>query len=308
MPQTVLIVDDSPLVQRLLAGHLDEEGCRVICAGNGDEALARARSEQPDLILLDLILRDKSGFDVLRALKSDPRTSEAPVIFISGRSDVTNKVQGFELGAVDYVVKPFDAAELRARVRAALRTKRYHDLLASRSRIDALTGLWNRSYFDRRLGDEISGVKRYRRRFSLLLLDVDHFKQVNDTYGHPFGDRMLTAVAEAMALSLRAGDSACRYGGEEFAIILAESGREQAYGVGLRVRERVAALELTAAGKPVKRTISIGLASSDDFAPEGLSAEAILDGADRALYNAKRSGRDRVCLASYEEPTAATGG
>jgi two-component system, cell cycle response regulator len=298
MAQLVLVVDDSPLVQRMLSAHLQEEGCRVVCAGSGPEALALARAEPPDLVLLDLILRDADGFEVLRALKDDPRTADSPVIFLSARSDVTNKVRGFELGAVDYVVKPFDHVELRARVRAALRVKRYHDLLSSRSRIDALTGLWNRAYLDRRLADECAGVKRYRRRFALLFLDVDHFKSLNDTYGHPVGDRMLTAIAEALAQSLRGGDSACRWGGEEFAIILAESTREAALTVGLRMRERVSQLELMLGGRSVRRTVSIGVASSDDFESSELSPESIIAAADRALYDAKRGGRDRVCLAA----------
>jgi two-component system cell cycle response regulator len=293
---TVLVVDDSPLVQRVLTAQLGDEGCRVVTASGGIATLARVRAEQPDLILLDLVLRDMSGFEVLRILKEDARTNEVPVILISSRGDVPNKVHGFELGAVDYVVKPFDHAELRARVRAALRTKRYLDLLSERSRIDGLTGLWNRAYFDRRLADEVAGARRYRRRFGLVLADVDHFKAINDAHGHPFGDRVLMAVGEALQQALRVGDAACRFGGDEFAIVLPESGRPEALLVAQRLRERVAALALSAGDHQVSCTISLGAACSDEIVPAALTVEALVDAADRALYAAKRAGRDRVCM------------
>ncbi|HXU71604.1 MAG TPA: diguanylate cyclase [Polyangia bacterium] len=295
--QTVLVVDDSPLMHRLLAGHLAEEGCAVRGALGPQEAFADARANPPDLILLDLIMAGGCGYELLQRLKGDPRTADVPVIVVSGTSDVRGKVRAFDYGAIDYVVKPFDRAELRARVRSALRLKRYHDLLANRSSIDALTGLWNRSFLDRRVSEEIAGARRYTRRFALVLLDVDHFKSVNDTYGHPCGDRMLASVAEVLQTSLRAGDAACRFGGEEFALLLVESGREEAATVALRVRERVAALQVMAAGVPLSRTVSIGAATSDDFPASALTREAIVEAADRALYAAKNGGRNRFCLA-----------
>jgi diguanylate cyclase (GGDEF)-like protein len=294
---SVLVIDDSPLMHRLLAGHLAEEDCEVRGALGAGDGIAAVGQHQPDLVLLDLVMRGGSGFDVLRALKAAPRTCDIPVIMVSSTSEVRDKVRSFDLGAVDYIVKPFDRIELRARVRAALRTKRYHDLLASRSQIDALTGLWNRAYFDRRLAEAIAGAQRYRRRFALVLVDVDHFKEVNDTYGHPAGDRLLAAVAEALQASLRTGDVACRYGGDEFALLLAESGRGEAAAVALRVRDRVAALELSAKGVPIRRSISVGAACSDDFAPETLTREQAFEAADRALYAAKQGGRNRVSLA-----------
>jgi two-component system cell cycle response regulator len=295
--QTVLVVDDSPLMHRLLAGHLIEEGCAVRGALDPEGAFEQACADPPDLILLDLVMAGGCGYDLLRRLKSDPRTVDVPVIVVSGTSDVRGKVRAFDLGAVDYVVKPFDRAELRARVRAALRVKRYHDLLANRSSIDALTGLYNRAHLDRRLEEEIAGARRYRRRFGLVLVDVDHFKEVNDTYGHPCGDRVLGSIAEVLQSSLRTGDAACRFGGEEFALLLVESGREEAALVALRVRERVAALQHMAGGVPLTRTVSLGLATSDDFSAAMLTRESIVEAADRALYAAKRGGRNRMCLA-----------
>jgi two-component system, cell cycle response regulator len=294
--QTVLVVDDSPLMHRLLAGHLAEEGCAVRGALDPTQAFEQACADPPDLILLDLVMRGGSGYDLLAQLKADPRTTDVPVIVVSGTSDVRGKVRAFDLGAVDFVVKPFDRAELRARVRSALRVKRYHDLLANRSSIDALTGLYNRAHLDRRLEEEIAGARRYRRRFGLVLIDVDHFKEVNDTYGHPCGDRVLGSIAEVLQASLRTGDAACRFGGEEFALLLVESGREEAALVALRVRERVAALQIMAGGVPLSRTVSLGAATSDDFPASMLTRESIVEAADRALYAAKRGGRNRLCL------------
>jgi two-component system cell cycle response regulator len=297
MAQTVLVIDDSPLMHRLLAGHLVEEGCEVRGALGPEQGYERACAEPPDLILLDLVMKGGDGYDVLRLLKSNPRTADVPVIMVSGTTDVKGKVRAFDLGAIDYVVKPFDRAELRARVRSALRVKRYHDLLAERSSIDALTGLWNRSYFNARLTEEIAGARRYRRRFGLVLVDIDHFKHVNDTYGHPTGDRVIASVAEVLQGAVRTGDAACRFGGEEFALLLVESGREEAAAVALRVRERVAALEIPAGGIPLKRTVSLGATTSDDFAASTLTAESIIEAADQALYAAKNGGRNRLCLA-----------
>jgi len=295
--QTVLVVDDSPLMHRVLAGHLAEEGCAVRGALAPDDAFEQARDNPPDLILLDLVMRGGCGYELLRRLKADVRTADVPVIVVSGTSDVRGKVRAFDLGAIDYVVKPFDRAELRARVRSALRLKRYHDLLAERSSIDAVTGLYNRAYLDRRLDEEIAGARRYKRRFALVLVDVDHFKEINDTHGHPCGDRVLGGIAEVLQASVRNGDAACRFGGEEFALLLVESGREEAALVALRVRERVAALQMMAAGVPLSRTVSLGAATSDDFAASTLTRAAIVDAADRALYAAKRGGRNRLCLA-----------
>lgn len=299
MSQTVLVIDDSPLMHRLLAGHLVEEGCMVRGALGADDGFERAKAEPPDLILLDLVLAGGDGYDVLRRLQEDLRTQNIPVIVVSATNDVRGKVRALDLGAIDYVVKPFDRAELRARVRSALRIKRYHDLLASRSSVDALTGLWNRDYFEKRIADEIASAQRYGRRFGLVLVDIDHFKQVNDTYGHPCGDRVLGAVADVLQRSLRAGDAACRFGGEEFALVLAESGREQAAVVALRIRERLAALVHHGGGVPFHVTVSLGLACSDDFKRAGaLTRGAIVEAADRALYAAKHAGRDCFRFAS----------
>src|SRR3984957_10311909 len=188
MGQNVLVIDDSQDIHRLLDVRLRPEGLVLYHALDAQEGLAKAKELRPDLILLDVDLPLGTGFEVCKLLKDDPLTAQIPVIFLTGASEVYTKVQGFDLGAVDYVTKPFEPAELRARVRAALRTKRYHDILASRSHVDGLTGLWNRAYFDQRRIEGCSAARRYERTISLLLLYLDGFKILNHSHGRPFGD------------------------------------------------------------------------------------------------------------------------
>ncbi|HEV3006179.1 MAG TPA: diguanylate cyclase, partial [Pirellulales bacterium] len=210
MIQSLLTIDDSAFIHELVELRLADDSLRQFHAHDGAEGMRMAISLRPDLVLLDVIMPGASGFDVCRELKRDLRTAAIPIIFLTGASDTLNKVQGLDLGAIDYVTKPFEPAELRARVRAALRTKRYQDMLAERAQIDAMTSLRNRAYFDAVLNQEVLAARRYGRPASLVLLDLDHFKQVNDTYGHPFGDRVLQQVAELMSTSVRECDAACR--------------------------------------------------------------------------------------------------
>lgn len=297
MSQKVLAIDDSPDVHRLLDVRLRPEGLALHYALNAEEGLAKARELMPDLILLDVDLPVVTGFEVCQRLKEDPATAAIPVIFVSGASEVYSKVQGFDLGAVDYVIKPFDPAELRARVRAALRTKRFQDLLSARSHVDGLTGVWNRSYFDQRIGDEVSATQRYGRTVSLVMLDLDHFKRHNDEFGHPFGDQVLQGVGDVLQSSLRATDAPCRFGGEEFALILTETTEESAVQTAERVRRQISELPFRPKDRPVTVTASLGVACSRALAQEGLSVTALVTAADEALYEAKHGGRNRICVA-----------
>ncbi len=300
--QSVLAIDDTQDIHNLLRLRLRGEGIELHHATSPIDGLALAKTLIPDLILLDIDMPKMNGFDVCRALKADPSTVAIPVIFLSASSDVDDKVAGFDLGAVDFVTKPFNTAELRARVRAALRTKRYHDMLSQRAQLDALTGLWNRGYFNRRLADEVAAAQRYGREVTLVLLDLDHFKKLNDGHGHPFGDRVLTATGDVLASSVRATDAACRYGGEEFGLILTETPASGARMCCERIRERVEALMLSSKGKPVVVTASMGFASTGAMPKEMVTVQALLDAADGALYAAKQGGRNRICEAT--PPTA----
>ncbi|PKL78729.1 MAG: diguanylate cyclase response regulator [Candidatus Melainabacteria bacterium HGW-Melainabacteria-1] len=296
-PQRVLIIDDSQDIHDLIAVRLRSEGVVLQHAYDAETAFDMASQQQPDLLLLDLDLPGISGLEFCRRLKHEPSLISTAVIFLTGTVDVATKVQAFDAGAVDYITKPFDGIELRARVRAALRTKRYLDLLSTRAQLDGLTGLWNRAYFDQRLSEEVALAQRHGRPLSLILLDVDHFKQVNDQYGHPFGDQVLCSLAQVLNSSTRQTEIACRYGGEEFIVILRETGLAGGQEVAERIRAAVEALQFTSRGKPVQVTASLGLSADSSLGPDW-DAEKLLSAADQALYQAKALGRNRVMVAN----------
>jgi diguanylate cyclase (GGDEF)-like protein len=297
-PQTLLVIDDSEDIHRIVDARLRPEGLIVEHALSAGEGLAKARELKPDLILLDVDLPTVSGFEVCKSLKQDLTLVDIPVIFLSDAAEIYTKVQGLELGAVDYVTKPFDAAELRARVRAALRTKRYHDLLSARANVDGLTGIWNRSYFNQRFGEEIAAAQRYGRVVSLVMLDLDHFKSHNDTFGHTFGDRILQVVGDILHSAVRTTDAPCRFGGEEFALILSETPAEGARLIAERIRQKIASTLFRPKDTSIQVTGSFGGASSELFESASLSVVRMIRATDDALYQAKAEGRNRVCLAT----------
>jgi len=295
LPSTnrVLVIDDSEPIHKLIEARLTPEGLNVTSELDGERGVERAVSEKPDLILLDIDLPDVDGFEVCRQLKDHPDTKDIPVIFLTGTTSTESKVRGLDLGAVDYVTKPFDQVELRARVRAALRTKRLQDLLEHQSFLDGLTGLWNRAYLDQRAESELNIARRYGRPVSLILLDIDHFKMINDTHGHLFGDIVLQGTAECLPVYARRSDIVTRYGGEEFAILLADTGLRPAAYVAERLRVAVEAKTFEAHGKPVNVTASFGVASTHNMTCE-LTRENLLGEADRALYASKDGGRNQT--------------
>jgi diguanylate cyclase (GGDEF)-like protein len=295
----VLIVDDSPDALALAKARLGKEGHELVCADGGKAGLAAAARERPDLILLDLDMPDMSGFDVCRALKADGELCMIPVIFLSGSGGAEDKVKGLDIGAVDYITKPFDVFELRARVNAALRTKHMEDLLIEHAKIDPLTGLANRRGLMERLQQEWARLQRHSGELSFIMGDVDHFKQVNDTHGHPAGDRALRQIAGAIAGQCRRTDLPCRYGGEEFAIIVPDETAPAAAELAERCRQAVANVRLSVGPETVWTTVSFGVADAAGAA----SLEALIQGADEALYRAKQAGRNRVEIA-VREPVA----
>lgn len=290
----VLAVDDAPEILELLGFHLRAEHVSLLTARTFAEGLALAKTELPDLILLDVELPEHSGFDLCRRLKEDEAMRDIPVIFLTGSSDVATKVHGFDLGAVDYVTKPFAVAELRARVRAALRMKRAQDMLKVKVQLDVLTGLRNRAFFDERLAAEVAASFRHRRPLSLVMVDLDHFKSLNDRFGHPFGDFVLQRVGDSLGRGLRPMDAACRYGGEELALILPDTDVHAATCVAERLRELIRDLSFEPRGKKIVVTASLGIAELHSLGEGPLTAERLLDLADRALYAAKAAGRDCV--------------
>jgi two-component system, cell cycle response regulator len=289
----ILIIDDNPDALAVAKTRLAKECLDILCAEGGARGLEIAKRENPDLILLDVDMPDISGFEVCRTLKSDPDLCMIPVLFLSGSGTAEDKVRGLDLGAVDYVTKPFDAFELRARVRAALRTKLLQDLLIDHAHIDPLTGLPNRRALMERLHREWSLLQRHGGNLAFIMADIDHFKQVNDTYGHSFGDRLLQEAAKSIAGQCRDTDLPARYGGEEFGIVAPRENASDAVHLAQRCRKSIERIELSFRSETVRITASFGTADAADAS----SVEALIEQADKALYRAKQSGRNRVYCA-----------
>ncbi|MCH2143770.1 MAG: diguanylate cyclase [Phycisphaerales bacterium] len=290
-PPRLLVVDDSELIHRLLKVRLKFERIEINTASSSTEALQLVREFEPDVILLDIDLGvgdPMDGFEILSELKSDPTTKDIAVIFISGSTETMDRVRALELGAIDFIGKPFEVVELKARIRSALRVRSVVRMLAQKARIDGLTGLWNRAFFDARLEEEITAAGRHGRPLSLIMCDLDRFKSLNDQHGHLFGDQVIERFAQLLGAG-RTTDFACRYGGEEFALILPDTDREQALQAAERVRCSIESEQwLDHPGLVV--TASFGVSQYRVDLDQSLMVEA----ADQALYRAKETGRNRV--------------
>jgi two-component system, cell cycle response regulator len=289
--QKVLLIDDSHTIHTLVRARLSGEPITIHSAYSGEEGLVMAAKLLPDLILLDVEMPSPDGFEVCRRLKADSSTVGIPVVFFTGASSPDERIFGLELGAVDYVTKPFNPAELRARVRASLRTKYLMDLLAKKAQIDGLTGLWNRRHFESRLLQEQSLARRTGWPLSCVMADVDHFKSVNDTYGHPFGDEALRRIAGSLTEIGRTEDIICRLGGEEFVVLCPNTPLAGAAKLAERCREAIHEITLKHDSEIVRLTCSFGVATDTE------DPQSMIDAADKALYQAKRQGRNRVVVA-----------
>jgi len=287
----ILAVDDSELMHRLLRTRLQLEQVEIHCAITGEEGLRLADELQPEVILLDIDLDGMDGFEVLQQLKENPRTRDIAVIFISASCETMDRVRCLDLGAVDFIPKPFEMAELKARVRSAIRVQQLLRMLSQRAQLDGLTALWNRAYFDQRLAAEFSEGRRHARPLSLILCDIDHFKSVNDRFGHPFGDEVLALFATILSGG-RASDIPCRYGGEEFGVIVPATTIADAVEVAERFR-RAFEEHQWRRHPDLVLTASFGVAQIAGLAPDAKPAD-LLASADAALYAAKRGGRNRV--------------
>ncbi|MCI0631488.1 MAG: diguanylate cyclase [Phycisphaerales bacterium] len=282
------------MIHRLLKARLKSERLEIHCATSASQGVETARALLPEVILLDVDMPDMDGFSVLAELKADPHTHDIPVIIFSGSYDTKTKIRGLEMGAFDFVTKPFDVGELKARVRSAVRIRLLISMLAQRAQLDGLTGLWNRAHFDQRLREEVTISHRHGTKLALILCDLDRFKTINDTYGHPFGDQVLEEFAKILNHG-RAGDVACRYGGEEFAVILPRADSREAASVAERFRQMLREHAWIEANDLVV-TASFGVTDLETISEP--TAKAMLESADQALYAAKTSGRDRVIEAT----------
>lgn len=298
MLPVVLVVDDAPEVHALLQVKLATEDISFLSARNGGDGIQLACEHTPAMILLDLDLPDIHGFDVLKALKDDSRTHTIPVIVLSADCRPEAKVRAFDLGAVDFVTKPFEFTELRVRVRSALRVHQLLQMLAQKAQIDGLTGLWNRMFFDRRWAEEHARNQRQGHALSVALIDVDHFKQINDTFGHPAGDVVLQTIARTIVHESRSSDLACRYGGEEFALLMPDADASAALVVCERIRE---AIEQEAFPRLDGRKITVSIGIAGAGSKSTLSPEEWVEMSDRNLYAAKRAGRNRIVMTDLDQ-------
>jgi diguanylate cyclase (GGDEF)-like protein len=307
----ILLVDDDLALRMAISQSLLQAGLQVWQTGNAAVALQSITSCAPDVLLLDVELPQMNGFELYDKLRATEEGRDVPVIFMSGsRLDESSVVRGLSLGASDYLRKPFGNNELVARVAGALRSRRTQLELLRLGTTDGLTQLLNRRAFFEALERERRRAERTSTPMSVLLFDIDHFKQVNDTYGHPAGDRVLLSMSRLVQSQCRVTDVIGRIGGEEFALVLPATDLEGARGMAEKLREAIASLETDIGFHTVlKVTASFGVASAPGptfLTPD--TAVALLADADAALYLAKRGGRDRVEVASRTSPVApATG-
>ncbi|MFL6209840.1 MAG: diguanylate cyclase [Pyrinomonadaceae bacterium] len=294
----VLLVDDNPDKRQLLTVALEAAGYNVHAATDGVEGLAAVEALTPDLIITDVMMPKMDGYEMARRVRANPATRFIPIIIqTSARAAAEDARRGAEVGALGYITDPTDLGLLLARARTLLDFKNYLDSCEEAAFTDHLTGLANRRRFERQLEREVARTRRYERPFCLLMLDIDHFKRVNDTHGHETGDEALRRLGNTLQAGTRGIDIAARIGGEEFAIILTETDSQRGLEVAERLREEVKATEIPGAGHV---TVSIGLAECTVALSDVRELFSI---ADAALYEAKRAGRDRVHCAP--EPTEA---
>jgi diguanylate cyclase (GGDEF)-like protein len=292
----VLVIDDDATiheeVEHSLRPHLVDRIESAYVPGDG---IRCAFESPPDVILLDINLPDMDGFKVCRLLKENAATRDIPILFLTVDTNVVHLARALDCGATDYIRKPVNAIELQARVRVALRDKQLVDLLKEQARIDALTGLWNRAALDDALVAAASAHERTGQPVSFLMIDVDHFKQVNDGYGHGVGDQLLRSAGIAIKNCCRPYDIACRFGGDEFGVIFGQVEGPDARSAATRLLAELRDVEVAVGTNALTVTVSAGLAASDVLR-NGFSGQDLLKAADSCLYRAKQTGRNNLVI------------
>ncbi len=304
---TILVVDDDADTVATISTWLKGKGFRVITAATGAEALALAGEERPQVALLDVRLPDISGIEVARKLQAHERTSGIALVFVTGRQESRVRSECFEAGAEDFVTKPFDFIEVETRLRAVLRKKDLRDELQRANRAlrqankalkkllitDEKTKLHNYRFFKERIVEEFKRASRYGNPLSCIMIDLDHFKEINDTLGHHIGDRVLEEFGRILTDQARETDLVVRYGGEEFIVLLPHTDARRAMTVAERIRRATSSRTFTADEAPLKLTVSCGVATYPTN-PEIRDEEDLVRTADEALYAAKHAGRNRT--------------
>ncbi len=296
----ILVVDDNPDNLEIISTRLRFRGYDVEVAERGDRAIEQVREIGPDLILLDIMMPDMDGYEVARRIRADEEVPYIPIIVVTARDSTEDKVTGLDAGADDYLTKPINFPELEARVRSMLRIKRLQDELAEKNReleqlsiSDGLTGLFNHRHLHDLLEEEFERSGRTGEPISVVMFDLDHFKEVNDTHGHQAGDAVLVELSEILHDTAREIDRLGRYGGEEFMAILPGTDADAGLTFAERVRDHVEQRPFDIGeDAPLRMTISAGVATHPTDDADG--PRRLVHYADQALYSAKHSGRNQA--------------
>jgi diguanylate cyclase (GGDEF)-like protein len=301
MPHRLLIVDDNAALRTDMIRILKASDplLEILEAQDGIAALKLLKDSEVDVIITDMVMPRMDGLKLLAAIRKDERLQHIPVIMVTSQNQIEEKLLTFEYGAHDFLTKPYHPAELVARTRVMLRIRAQMRAIEQQAILDPLTGLYNQNYLNGAVTRELKRCQRYNLNLSFLMIDVDHFKSINDTHGHLIGDEVLRAVGKILQTTLRGYDFAVRYGGDEFLVVLAQNNPLGAAYLAQRIREMVQNHPLPQLA-PSSVTVSIGVAS---FAGNGNpTTNALIEAADQALYAAKRQGRNRVVTATAPPP------
>ncbi len=295
----ILVIDDDQSVHEAVeAALLPNSVDQVMHAEMPGDGIRLAVEMRPSLILLDINMPEMDGFKVCRALKEKSATRDIPILFLTVETKADHIARALDCGAVDYVSKPFNDVELRARIRVALRAKDLIDLLREQARVDALTGLLNRAALDDALLGVASSHERTGQCACLMMMDVDHFKQINDRYGHGVGDDALRRIGDLLRNHCRPYDTVYRFGGDEFGVIFGQTDGPGAVAAAERILEAVRATRVPAAGVEFSLSCSAGLVCSEP-PPEFFEPDDLMNAADAALYRAKNQGRDQLVAETF---------
>jgi diguanylate cyclase (GGDEF)-like protein len=299
----ILVVDDDSFSASLIDNTLRSSGFISSFTTDSTEALDRIEKELPDLVVLDVAMPEIDGFELCRRVRSHPALAFTPIIFVTRKGELEERVRGLEVGGNDYIAKPFEPRELVARVRSHLTRLAALRQMAIR---DGLTRCFNHRYFKSRLDQELQRAARYDQPLAIAMVDADHFKRVNDEHGHLAGDLVLAHLANIILACVRGTDVVARYGGEEFALLMIHSGEREAQLIGERIRTRVEATRfpISDAKGDTVTTLELTVSTGVAVFQRGDDAAALIGRADRALYDAKEQGRNAVRISSPGEAEA----
>jgi len=297
----VLLVDDIKANINILKVSLSKD-YDISVAYDGESALKQVVKDPPDLILLDVQMPGISGYEVCRRLKEDKDTEKIPIVFVTSKTEEENETKGLELGAIDYITKPFSMPIVKARVKNLMQMKKQQDLLEMLSSVDGLTGIPNRRFFDQMLHKEWQRAIRAKTHLSIIMIDIDFFKKYNDHCGHVSGDECLKSVAKALSEALlRPQDFVARYGGEEFVTVLPDTHIAGALAIGEKMRMSVKGLGIPHSLSPVADVVTISAGIANILPTNGILPGILIEGADKALYKAKKESRDACKACSAED-------